>query len=191
MHKTCFVITMVIWALGYGVVLSHLSHKWRASRLGINSCVQPSTDPALHWWDRTGRSSQPATYCLQLKLDADRSSIIRCNPWSCNLYQTSSLAPVFTWKNSKKLCTVFTYHTRQQHSSHCIPTGYELPCENITECQNKQFWYRHPDRLPNPCCMCCLTALVWFKMILFYLLPKLSYPIAIYRRFQEISTFGG
>ena len=56
----CKLITMVIWALWHGMVLLHLSHKCRASRLGINSCAQLATDSALDWWDPTGRNSQRA-----------------------------------------------------------------------------------------------------------------------------------
>ena len=51
-------ITVVIWALWHGMVFSHLSHKRRASRLGINSCIQVATDPALHGRGPTGWNSQ-------------------------------------------------------------------------------------------------------------------------------------
>ena len=55
-------ITMVMWALCTSTLL-HVSHKCRASRLGINSCARLATDPALHWWGPTARSSQRATVC--------------------------------------------------------------------------------------------------------------------------------
>ena len=44
------------------LVISHLSHKCRASRLGINSSVHLATDPALHWWDCTGWNNQTVCY---------------------------------------------------------------------------------------------------------------------------------
>ena len=40
-----------------GMVFLHLSHKCRASRLGINSRAQLATDSALHSWGATGQNS--------------------------------------------------------------------------------------------------------------------------------------
>ena len=44
----------------------YLSHKCRASRLGINFRAQLATDSALHWWGPTGRNSQLALSAVQL-----------------------------------------------------------------------------------------------------------------------------
>ena len=72
-------ITMVIWAPWHGMALSHLSHKCRASRLGINSCVQLATDPALHWRGPTGRNSQLLTAVVV---------VININRWLSVVFQS-------------------------------------------------------------------------------------------------------
>ena len=59
----------VIWALWRDMVLLHLSHKCRASRLGINSRAQLATASAAHWWGPTGwnMDSQLALSAVLLK----------------------------------------------------------------------------------------------------------------------------
>ena len=47
------------------MVLSHWSHKCRASRLGINSRAQLVTDPALHRWGSTAWNRQLANVCSE------------------------------------------------------------------------------------------------------------------------------